>query len=553
MPSPPVFALIAQLRATVGDHPFATFLALAILWRAAFVLMHQAPRSLPLPERERLAAAAGLCGIGIFVGIAMWYALAARSYYDFAEPTVACIAWLFERGQPIYHAIDAAERYSHIYGPLAFILPGWFLAIAGPGIVASKLAGVLAGIASVIVTFVALRVASVRVTTSRALAGAGLFALLCLTFRNSSFWIRPDSFALLFASLTMLCSVLASRERGGRGWLAAIGLGVSAGALVNLKFTGLLYALPALAVLGARVGGGALLGAMVTTLIVAAAPFVVYGNVSLDHYVAWIRESAGNGLLWSSLRHNLEWALFLAVPLIGSGDRGGGSGRRGDRAFDRDRNRERGAAFVALLVGSAGVVIAASKPGAGPYHLLPFLPAVLYLAITSATPLRPTFIATTIIIATLQQVYFIGVMRTADDAGADAASDVAQFVDAKPERSIAMGYATAGERWTYVRPAIVFRTDRYPLDAPAVQEFEMSGLTMPDATIAALRRCDVEIWLIPKGSTPFTGPNKYPSMRMAPLFPEPFTRAFAEAYEHLPARDTRFFDVWQCRRTALLR
>ena len=110
-----------------------------------------------------------------------------------------------------------------------------------------------------------------------------------------------------------------------------------------------------------------------------------------------------------------------------------------------------------------------------------------------------------------------------------------------------MGYANAGERWTYVRPAIVFRTNRYPIDAPAVQEYEMSGLPMPTATIDALRRCETEFWLIPRGATPFSGPNKYPSTHLANLFPEPFTRAFFETYTHDRAHDTRYFDVWRCR------
>src|SRR5262249_21269673 len=156
--------------------------------------------------------------------------------------------------------------------------------------------------------------------------------------------------------------------------------------------------------------------------------------------------------------------------------------------------------LLALLVGVAGVVLAAAKPGAGPYHLLPFLPMVIYLFARDADafPLRPAFVAATVVVASLQQLYFIGVLRAADDVQADAVGDVNAFLDANPRHTVAMGYANAGERWTYVRPAIVFRTGRYPIDAPAVQEYGMSGLPMPEATIAALRGCEIEFWLIPK-------------------------------------------------------
>ena len=521
MPSPLALApvgleTVAALRATVGDHPFVTFVAIAILWRVSYAVMHLAPRAIS----DRTAATIGAIGISFYASIAIWYALVARSYYDFAEPTVASIAWLFDRGLPIYHAIDAAERYSHIYGPLAFMIPGWFFAAVGPSIVTSKIVGVLAGLISLIVVYATLRTAK---TTSPAIALTGLFALLCLTFRNTSFWIRPDSFALLFASIALLASVAGPRA------LATLGVGLAGAVLVNLKFTGLLYALPAFAMVAMRFGASGIVTATLTTSIVAAMPFLAYDNVSFANYVAWVKVSAGNGVLWSLLRHNLEWTLFLLVPLI--------------------RSRWTPGAHLALFIGVAMVVVAASKPGAGPYHLLPFVPAVLYLVARSdaAAAVPPAFVAATLIIATLQQGYFVGVLTSADDANVDAAGEVAAFVDANPRQAIAMGYANAGERWTYVRPVIVFRTGQYPIDAPAVQEFQMSGMTIPPATIDALQHCDTRIWLMPKGATPFAGPNKYPSMQQAPLFPDMFTRAFLILYEHDAARDLPDFDVWRCR------
>jgi hypothetical protein len=128
-----------------------------------------------------------------------------------------------------------------------------------------------------------------------------------------------------------------------------------------------------------------------------------------------------------------------------------------------------------------------------------------------------------------------------------AADEVRSLIDANPGQAMAMGYASAGERLTFVRPAIVFRTGRYPIDAPAVQEFEMSGLDLPSATIADVRRCAMEIWLIPSGAAPFDGPNKYPSMQLQPLFPIAFKAAFLDAYIHDRASDTRHFDVWRCK------
>src|SRR5688572_5159847 len=83
----------------------------------------------------------GLTALAAYVAIAAWYVTDPR-YFDPAEPTVPIVGWLFTRGQPIYHDVEAATRYAHIYGPLAFITHGLALQALGPGILASKWLGV---------------------------------------------------------------------------------------------------------------------------------------------------------------------------------------------------------------------------------------------------------------------------------------------------------------------------------------------------------------------------------------------------------------------------
>ena len=52
-----------------------------------------------------------------------WYA-SDDHYFDAAEPTMTIVGWLFSQGQPLYHDPASAERYAHIYGPLAFLAHG---------------------------------------------------------------------------------------------------------------------------------------------------------------------------------------------------------------------------------------------------------------------------------------------------------------------------------------------------------------------------------------------------------------------------------------------
>jgi hypothetical protein len=540
MDSARLLEYVSLFRVSFADRPLWMFLALL-----AVLSVLPAPRA----RWASLARTIALLALIGYVGVMIWY-VSKEAYYDFAEPTMACVAWLFDRGRPIYHAFDAPERYSHMYGPLAFMIPGWFLSLAGPSIAASKAVGALAGLFGLAVIYRLARTATATSTTTatamtdrgQALILTGLFALVCLMYRNLSFWVRPDSFALLFTSLALLAATWRQR------WAAALGVGVCAGVLLNLKLTGPLYALPAIGLLFARFGIASVLLAGVASIAAGAAPFVFFSNVSFTNYVTWVRMSAKNGLLFTVLHQNIEWAMFLLLPLAPTL-------LVPEPRLDSERP-VRWWLYAGLGVGLAGVVVAASKPGAGSYHLMPFWPVIIYAIALHADALRARFQAdaalrrctiafagVAILIAALQQIYFIGMTKSTDGLALEA--DLQRFAAEHAGRSFAMGYSHLGERWTFARAVLVFRSGIYPIDAPAVQEYGMSGLAVPEATIAAVRRCDVNLWLIPKGAKPFEGPNKYPTTNYGPLFPESFIRAFAESYAH--TGDTQYFEIWSCR------
>jgi hypothetical protein len=530
-------------RLACADRPFWLFAAVLFIFLCLLTLIRGRTRDDAGPrEGSAMSAAtvAAVLTIATYVAIVLWY-LWQEPYYDYAEPTIAAVGWLFELGRPIYHGVDAAERYSHVYGPLAFIIPGSVLAVAGPSILTSKIAGAAAGLLGLGLVYRLARSATGR---RRALLLTGLFAMAGLMYRNLSFWLRPDSFLLLFTS----CALLAATRQ--RKWLAAIGVGVGAGVLVNLKITGLFYALPAFGLLMARFGGPSVATAAVTAMLTALLPFAAFDNVSLVHYLQWIRMSAGNGLWLTTLRQNTEWALFLLVPLAPT------------LLVSPPPSLPRGGRrwlYGTFLLGLAGVVVSASKPGAAPYHLMPFWPIVVYAMALHVDAVevslrtdrfyragRLAFPIVIFSIAFVQQVYFLSTMKKMD--GVEGKADLEQFVRANPRRSIGMGYAHQDERLTWVRPVLVFRTGQYLIDAPAVQEYQMSGLGFPARTEEAVRRCAVDLWLFPRHAKPFDGPNAYPTTGYAPLFPEHFKQVFFEHYEH--ARDTRYFQVWRCRQPA---
>lgn len=523
--------LSSRFRHETVSHPFVLFLTLFAIVRVLGFGSRRSWTDGAGDARPILLTFTTLI-LGVYLALVCWY-LAQEQYADPAEPTIAAVAWLFRIGQPIYHAVDSPERYSHIYGPMAFIIPSWSLAVFGAGIRSSKIPGAVAAVAALAVVFTLVyRVAGRR----QALFLTGVLAGLCLMFQNYTFWIRPDSIQFLSAAVALF-AVVATTGAVIPGLL----LGAATGLLIGLKITGGLYAVPAFALLLARRRCRPILVAVVVACVVAAAPFALDGQVSFSNYMRWIRISAANGIELRALRVNVEWALFLLLPLLSLGRTSPGSEQR------------------ALGWGLAGsmliAVCAASKPGAGPYHLIPFLPVVMYvtaLALHEHAASRregsthaagvAAFIGSMAIVAFLQTSYFV--WTASRTPGTPVVQDITRFAELHPTASIQMGYSDVNEALTFVRPVLVFRQGSYLLDAPAIQEFQMSGVELPSGTIRAIEDCRIDIWLIASGGEPFSIRNRYPVTGLAPLFDPQFRLAFLRTYRR--ESSTQFFDVWVC-------
>jgi hypothetical protein len=249
------------------------------------------------------------------------------------------------------------------------------------------------------------------------------------------------------------------------------------------------------------------------------------------------------------LRQNIEWIAFLLLPLAVLWF--------GVPAEHRPRDRTAIAGIAVLLAGMAAVAVAASKPGAGPYHLLPFVPFVAYAAARilgsgrlpggdpTAVPVALAWVLAAAVVAVAWHVSFLRVMQEARSR--DEAGDIARYLDAHPRVVAQMAY-NGYDRPTFARPLLTFRSGLYLIDAPAVQEHQLSRLGLPQATVDAIRHCRADVWLVPRGTEPFVGPNRYPAVALAPIFPAALHDAFHEAY--VPEGHTEYFDVWRCRAKA---
>jgi hypothetical protein len=520
-----VIPALDLLRRTVANRPLWIFLALL----SASLMIRHASRRRAEPRSLAFVLIASGAGFGYYLLVVVSYALVPQQS-DYAEPTMTCVAWLFSIGKPVYRTIDSAERYAHMYGPMAFIVPGVVLRFTGPSMLAAKAVGSVAALLTLILMWRAVR--STTEAILPAFLACGLCVLEFLMFRNLTFWSRPEPLQLLAASGGLLA---AARMKGNAALLV---LAVSMGVLWNLKFTGPLYSLPILALFAARADLRSVTASVLGAGVVAILPFIIFPNVSWTDYLALVRLSAQNGLRVAALKENLEWGLFLSIPILAR------------LSVPTPLPPSLPLMITALLLGVCGVIVAASKPGAGAYHLLPFLPSLAYVFAACAGPstvrTRPMwltpFVITVVFVALIQQQYFFRL--TADPELADSYRDVEEYLTSHPAEHVGIGY-TSAERMTFARTLVVFKTGEYLLDVPAIREHQLSGRPLPRATIEAVRSCSVDTWLVPSRGEPFHIRNDYPSTGHAEIFPHEFISSFYETYR-LAGR-TRHYNVWRCR------
>jgi hypothetical protein len=515
-------------REFTAEHPFLLLLvsaACAVLWR------HRATeRTIRTPSPTAVIVAIAV--LALYAGLVSWYTML-DEYYDLAEPTISAVAWLVRLGESPYHAADAAPRYAHIYGPSLFLLHAATLRLFGGAIWASKIVGGVAALASLAV--LATMIAKIRSQASAAL-WTGMVAAAFLAFGNMSFWTRPEP-VLALCTTAALGAALASSLP-----IAVIGVGVAAGVATGLKLTGFLYVLPVIPLLLERHRPTAIVWIALVAIAVAFLPFAWLPPQSWQDFWFWFGTSSRNGIRLALLRPNIEWGLYLAMPLALV-------------AFGVSTRRSVRPEHLLLVAAATLIMILAAKPGAGPHHLIPFIPLIAGFTakasregeISWTRRAAVAYLVPLIATVAIQQFLFISTIGTA--MSLRVGDDIRAFLQLHPSSSIGMGYGgTSGyfgsAPLTYFRPLLVFQTGSYLLDAPAIQEHQLAGIEIPSATLQALGRCDVKYWLIPRAEEPFATRNLYPQTGHRPLFSDAFKTTFNRHFTLTST--TRLFDVYAC-------
>ena len=487
-----------------------------------------------------------LLAIGNYALLALWYT-GLDNFFSYAEPNIASISWTMLQGKPVYHSLTSAEQYSMVYGPYLFVINGLFFSLLGPGILSFKLAEALFAIASVLSVVWAVRcISDIRT----GIVAGGFLALTYFSFWPfSTFIARSDALILGLVGMALVAA------HGRRKSLSVITAAIALGVCVGIKPHAAMYFLPIWVILQQRFGWAAFFLAGFGAIPIAFAPFVVFPNISLPNYILWLNLVAEHGLDFplfvGNMRNMLILQILPAVMLLSILPR--------PMAILKQHRMLVGTFALSMAI----VMPVASVTGAGKFHLVPFSIVMVYwfAAIFHEHYSSQAAITARIRGFALKQMIIFGLLtlmvlnafpvnrrmiKLMNHGGRfnGAVDDIREILTAYPEKSIGMGDGELKSyELSYFRPLLVFAGHPYLIDPVSVMVRVKAGYGVGAQTVSAIRNCDLDIWLIPKGDVPFAIDSIYGGSRQ--LYPKQFRQAFLKNYR--ARAKTEYFDLWFCK------
>jgi hypothetical protein len=520
---------------------------LAVGAAAAVMVIPVNPESRGLRWLKRCGATA------VMIVGALQFALLIRylfypSYLNHAEAIVAAASWLGWEGYPLYPRLDTGDVYGAQYGPAAFQIMGFFLWLFGPTIGASKMVGLSAFALSQILCFVTLRRIGAGVAEALTMTGVQCVVLAGFTDQGVAWGVRSDALLFLGAQTAVLVATSASTI------LTAGALGLLGGLCVNLKIHAALYILPAFVYLLRRSPGAAAALRLTCVAGLAAAIAVIVpfspNNASLVEYFHHFQALRHNPWDRWLFEENIVFAAMCLAPLVLM-----------YALFTPKLPREFVWFIGALVLCITIVAFPAAESGAGPHHLLPFLPSLVWGFVVMRREVAASLrdhratgryegLSLGLIVALLFGFGPIvisswgAVLHRFDDTPlvTEGIAEIDKVLDENPGLRVAVGPGAGAGSFDAqaLRVIPVFRGNPLPVDSFSWMAPEISGVS-DEVIRRAVTECRVDLWLLPKGA-PFVtishldGKNVY-SAKVLADFEATYVRQISG----------RVFDQWKCK------
>jgi hypothetical protein len=478
----------------------------------------------------RLATGFGVLVIAIYLMTIVNYLLY-PNYVDHVEATVASIAWLGMHGYAFWPDWVTGDIYADVYGPVLYLLHGFFLLIV-PTLITTKILGVL----SLLVAFGLIYII-IKQKVGTHLASFLFIASLATLFLPAdyfAFWSRSEPFLILISTVALLVAIRLQPFAAG-----AI-IGVLAGLAAGFKLHGFLYVAPTAMMTLAQVKTPrdrvilAIIGVACASIFTLL-PFCLK-EASLTGYAQYLIIIGDHGLSLHELSENITVALVLFAPIVGIW------------YWRRPAiNPSELWLLVGLCISIAITVVVGSVRGGGPIHLLPFVPLCIYAAIIiSGAPAAeaPQIIA----IIFLLSLIAYGPYRSqlmADfyrnfPAEHDKINELRTYLVAYPDAQI--GISDDGHYSdTFYKIFAVLQGHGLHVDFSTWGEMAYAGV--PEKyVIRFIKKCEVPTWILPLGA-PFTKRNFFtPEL---PLLSDDFRQTFSMNYKLIQMG--QHYQVWACR------
>jgi 4-amino-4-deoxy-L-arabinose transferase-like glycosyltransferase len=478
----------------------------------------------------------------LFIAILVFYIilvsvyLFSRLYLDPISPSLISTSVLFTEGKEIYRSPTDPFVYSLLYGPIAYVVNGFFLFIFGASIFSSKVGSIISLLLSFCFIFYSLKK---YIKKENMYVFFGFVSSLFLLFWTFSFEARVDVMALLFSSFALFG---ATRKKEIPSLII---VGIAMGLGINLKISGLFYFLPALFLLWDNFKMRSVFFSCGVAAISAILPFFVFSNINLGNYLLWLGLVGKHGLEGGSFANNIGYMVFLFLPFLPL------FSKKNENGFQKN-------VFYLGVLGISVLVtsVFAAKVGSGQNHLLPFIPFFVYgygifyfsqeweKDKDGFLRLVLPFVAVLILISSITM---IRVFRLYSIFPVRANNDLNYIIEKYKTPNVYMGYGeSSGDPNLYanvpsLRPVLLFSGKNYLLDKAAFADFREAGGVLSPDFFENFKKCTDDVWIFPKGTKPFEGILGYGKL----LFDEGFVKTFRENFDL--RESTEYLDVWRCK------
>lgn len=272
------------------------------------------------------------------------------NYFDHAEPTVAVVGQIVAAGGQAYPQGTDWQFNGLVYGPGLYLLNAIGTQLGDP-ILGSKLPGVFSYLLGLLLLWWILPSAIPRA-----------MLVLIYLFYEFGFWNRPESHLLFLTAIGIALIVRPQK------W-SLLGLGFLAGVATTFKFTGFLFFVPlAFMALLQDKATRQIPVAILTGILTACLPYAL-PEFSFWNHLAYIQLLSTQKPSAVLMQSNFAYMLFSFFPVVWLWT----------AYYEHPQRTRLGLIILVDAVVEILICVAASKPGAGPHHLLPGLPIKIWL------------------------------------------------------------------------------------------------------------------------------------------------------------------------------